>query len=124
MSDLKGLEAQVNEVRHPNTNKKGMKQGMQTPIIAVMEHTGWLEKGTSLMGKKLYPFVRANSHPETGFFKEKQLLGSDGLPLTRVGPRIEHVSDSLSKYKFDNPKYDICTAIEWEHKDAEKINTK
>ena len=62
--------------------------------------------------------MRANSHPETGFFKEK-LLGSDGLPLTRVGPRMEYVSDLLSKYKFDNPKYDICTAIEWEHKDAE-----
>ena len=38
--DLKELEAQANEVLHANTNKKEMKQGMQAPIITVMEHTG------------------------------------------------------------------------------------
>ena len=89
---------------------------MQAPIVTVMEYIGWLDKGNNLSGKKLDPFVRANSHPETGFFKDK-ILDDQGLPITRVAPRMQHISDFLSKYKFDNPRYDICTVIAWVNKE-------
>ena len=87
---------------------------MQAQILTLMEYTGWLDKGKNLTGKKLDPFVQANSHQETGLFKDK-ILDGQGLPITRVGSRMQHVSDLLPKYKFDNPKHDICNAIEWVH---------
>lgn len=112
--NLERLEQTTQQQKEAKAQKKEEKADYQSPIMTVMIHTGWLQKGSNLTGKLLDDFFKANYDPVNGFFKSKPRC--EGTKAPSVEFKTRFISDHLVKFKRENPTLDTCTAIKWKFK--------